>query len=721
MSKKHKSDPHAAREAARYDNPVASREWILQHIEQAAQPLSRQDLEQALGVSTEAQIEGLRRRLRAMTRDAQLVCDHHGSYSLFNRDDLLEGTVIASQKGSGMIQTDNGEVFLSRREMRAVFPGDEVLVKMIHDSGRERLEGSIVEISKRNTLQLVGRLSQDHDSYFVTPDNHLINKKITVLPQDTQGARHGQYVLINMIQQPSAHTQAVAKVVRILGDALTVDVATDMAIRHFSLPHTWPKNLEQQAKELESVAVEHSEDRVDLRDLDLITIDGADARDFDDAVYCAADKTGFRLVVAIADVAHYIKPGSAIDQEAQARGTSVYFPQRVVPMLPEVLSNNLCSLVPNQDRYCLVCDLRVSQQGEIKNTQFYPATMHSKARLTYQQAHQILLEEHAELQQQFSSVLPNLYNLYAVYQALAKQRQRRGALDFETNETVIEFDDFGQVKQMHAAVRNEAHKLIEECMLAANQATAEFLLQQQTAALFRNHPEPKQEKINELRQFLSLRGIQLDGGETPNTRALNKALAQAKAISNDFAQTLQTMILRSLTQAVYEPDNLGHYGLAFASYVQFTSPIRRYPDLVAHRAIRHAIKARDGLVYDEATLNQLGQDCSFTERRAEDAGRDVVSNLKCAYMHDKVGETYPGVISGVIHFGFFVTINDLLIDGLVHVANLRDDYYYFDEKSQQLVGERSKMSFQMGDRVTIQVARVDVAERKIDFSLVDVK
>ncbi|WP_165674567.1 ribonuclease R, partial [Metapseudomonas otitidis] len=513
----------------------------------------------------------------------------------------------------------------------------------------------------------------------------------------------------------------------------------EVALRSYDIPHEWPEAVEKEAAKLKpEVAEKDKQKRVDLRDLPLVTIDGEDARDFDDAVYAEARKGGgWRLFVAIADVSHYVKVGSALDEEAAKRGNSVYFPEKVVPMLPEVLSNGLCSLNPQVDRLAMVCEVTLSRAGKMTGYEFYEAVIHSHARLTYTKVSQLLetpdSPEGQQLAEQMPHLVPHLQQLYKLYKVLLAARHKRGAIDFETQETRIVFGADRKIAEIRPTQRNDAHKLIEECMLCANVATARFMQDHDIPSLYRVHDGPPAERLEKLRLFLGELGLTLNKGKGEPTPSDYQALLETIRDRPDY-HLIQTVMLRSLSQAVYSADNQGHFGLNYDAYTHFTSPIRRYPDLLVHRAIRSVIRSkretehvrRAGAAampkariypYDEAALERLGEQCSMTERRADEATRDVTNWLKCEYMRERVGETFPGVISAVTGFGLFVELTDIYVEGLVHVTALPGDYYHFDAIHHRLAGERSGRSFRLGDQVEVVIARVDLDERKIDFEL----
>ncbi|MFE8072715.1 ribonuclease R [Marinobacteraceae bacterium S3BR75-40.1] len=738
--RKVRKDPHADREAQNYDKPIYSREYILDYLKQHGAPVTHEALCELLGLKNPDDIEALRRRLIAMCRDGQLICNRRGGYLPVSEVDLIRGRVQGHRDGFGFVIPDEGgsDLFLSARQMRQVFHGDRVLAREDSVDSRGRREGVIVEVIDRASTQMVGRLFRDGGVSMVIPENPRINQEVLVAEDDCGGAGHGQYVTVELLRQPSLRTKATGKVVEVLGDHMAPGMEIDVAIRAHDIPHFWPPAVEEQAKAIpEEVKESDKKGRVDLRDLPLVTIDGEDARDFDDAVYCERRRWGgFRLIVAIADVAHYVRPETPLDVEGLNRGNSVYFPDHVVPMLPEKLSNGLCSLNPKVDRLCMVADMRLSSKGELKSYRFYEGVMYSKARLTYTKVGHMLQAPDSEvgagLREEYRDVLPNVDALYDLYKVLRKAREARGAIDFETTETKVVFSPDRKIEEIVPVERNDAHKLIEECMLCANVATARFLKKHKLPTLYRVHDGPAEDKLENLRLFLGELGLQLPGSEEPEPKDFQRLLEQAKG-RPDF-HIIQTVMLRTLTQAVYSPKQKGHFGLGFASYAHFTSPIRRYPDLIVHRGIKSVIhsKRRDKSVeaapnpdpqlakypYSYERMEQLGEHCSMTERRADEATRDVMSWLKCEYLQQHVGEEFDGVISAVTAFGCFVELQGVYTEGLVHVSALHGDFYHFDPVKHRLVGERTGLVFRLGDEMRVQVARVDLEDRKIDLELV---
>ncbi|WP_235602859.1 ribonuclease R [Piscirickettsia litoralis] len=718
-TKKTKQDPHAKREANKYENPIASREHILELIKSEQMAVSRQDIAERLALVDEDSLEALRRRLRAMERDGQLVRKKEGYYPA-DKFELVEGRVHAHKDGFGFVCLDDADdVFLSVGQMKALWHGDTVQARISGTGSKGRREGTVVDIIERGVEHVTGRFFKSARGSYVEPDDKKTKQRIFITSENSGGAENGQMVNVLITSHPSYRRQADGRVVEILGDYMAPGMETDVALRVHNIPHEWPEAVQEQINSFsEEVLEKDKKGRVDLRELPLVTIDGEDARDFDDAVYCEKKASGgWRLYVAIADVSHYVRKGSALDKEALKRGNSVYFSGRVVPMLPEVLSNGLCSLNPHVDRLCMVSEMTISAAGRLSGYKFYQAVMRSHARLTYTDVSQILEHDDTTLKEKYRELVPHLQSLYAMYQVLLKRREERGALDFETTELKVLFRPDRKIDKIVPTVRNEAHRLIEECMLCANVATARFLRKHKLAALYRVHEGPKADKVVDVRKFFSELGLTLGGGSKPSPQDYSAALKSIQG-RDDF-NIVQTVLLRSLMQAVYAPDEKGHFGLAYPAYTHFTSPIRRYPDLLIHRAIRHQLGLTGGVGYSEEKMAHYGEHCSMTERRADEATRDALDALKCEYMLDKIGETFTGTISAVTHFGIFVQIKDVYIEGLVHVSQLQGDYYHFDATRHCLMGERTKRSYTLGDEVEIIVANVNLDTKMIDFSLTE--
>jgi ribonuclease R len=746
-------DPEAAREAEKYENPIPSRELILQHLDERGSPAAREELAEEFGLSTDEQLEALRRRLRAMERDGQLIYTRRGTYAPVDKLDLILGRVSGHRDGFGFLVPDDGsdDLFLSPAQMRLVFDGDRALARVSGLDRRGRREGAVVEVIHRAHESIVGRYYEESGVGFVGADNPKIQQEVLVTPGRNAGAKQGQFVEVKITHWPTTRFQPQGDVVEVVGNYMAPGMEIDVALRSYDIPHVWPDAVVKEAHKLKpEVEEKDKEKRIDLRHLPFVTIDGEDARDFDDAVYCEKNGSnwrlfsgGWKLYVAIADVSHYVKIDSALDAEAQVRGNSVYFPERVIPMLPEELSNGLCSLNPHVDRLAMVCEISISKTGKMTDYQFYEAVIHSHARLTYNKVSAMLEQpkssEGKALRGEYKEVLPHLKQLYSLYQVLLAARHERGAIDFETQETRIIFGAGRKIAEIRPTQRNDAHKLIEECMLAANVATAAFMQKHEIPALYRVHDCPPQERVEKLKAFLTELGLSLHRGKSKDGPSPKDYQLLLESIRErpDY-HLIQTVMLRSLSQAVYSADNQGHFGLNYEAYAHFTSPIRRYPDLLIHRAIRSVVRSkldtphvkRAGAAimprariypYDDAILEQLGEQCSMSERRADEATRDVVNWLKCEFMKDRVGETFPGVITAVTGFGLFVELKDIYVEGLVHVTALPGDYYHFDPVHHRLAGERSGRSFRLGDSVEVKVMRVDLDERKIDFELAEGK
>ena len=732
-------DPHAQREAANYENPIPSREYIMQVLEEAGEPLDREQIAARLGLEDEERLEALRRRLRAMERDGQLVMNRRRGYGLLDKMDLVRGRVIGHPDGFGFLVPEDGgdDLFLGPREMQRVWHGDRVVAHVTGFDRRGRREGTVVEILERVHHSLVGRYFCDNGVGVVEPESKRLPQTVLVPPGEEGTARHGQFVTVTITRPPGRRGQAIGRITEVIGDHMAPGMEIDVAIRSHELPLAWPDEVEAEISGLDEVVPEEAKaGRLDLRELPLVTIDGADSRDFDDAVYCERKPKGWRLLVAIADVSHYVAPDTALDREALARGNSVYFPERVIPMLPEILSNGLCSLNPGVDRLCMVAEMYINDEGRITRSRFHEGLMRSHARLTYDEVAAMLVERDAATRERYAPLVPRLEELNRLYQVLRRVRKKRGAIDFETTETRIVFGEDRKIERIVPVERNDAHKIIEECMIAANVAAARFLAKNRMPTLYRVHDGPKESKLADLREFLGELGLKLKGGAKPEARHYAELLDKAQ--KRPDAHLIQTVMLRSLSQARYHPDNTGHFGLAHEQYLHFTSPIRRYPDLLVHRAIRHVLRKRqqDGLVrrtlkrlvksrirdsfaYEYKDMVSMGEHCSMTERRADEATRDAVDWLKCEYMQDKVGETCDGIITSVTGFGLFVELNDIYVEGLVHITALKNDYYHFDPAHHRLRGEHGGQTYRLGDAVRVQVAKVDLDERKIDFVLAD--
>lgn len=719
------NDPHLAREQEKYENPIPSREFILQHIEKRNEPAYFDELVQELGLVDDEAIFALKKRLRAMERDGQLIYTRNRRYGLIDNMDLVKGTVLGHRDGFGFLKLDQGgpDWFLPQFEMRRLLPGDKVLATAQNIKSKDKIEARIVRILQARTEPVVGRYFKDFALGVVVPEDPRITQDI-VIPDGEQGAaRHGQVVLVEVTQRPSKRVNAIGKISEVLGEHLAPGMEIEVAIRNHQIPHEFSNAvLEQVAVYGDEVSAQAKQGRVDLTQLGLITIDGEDARDFDDAVYAETKKDGgWRLYVAIADVSAYVQPNTALDASALERGNSVYFPDHVVPMLPEALSNGLCSLNPHVDRLCLVADMHISAQGELESYDFYQAVMNSSARLTYNRVHKIIQGDE-ELRQQYAENLTNIEALQQLYTKLAEVRTQRGALEFDTVETRFIFNSHRKIEQIVPVHRVESHKLIEECMIMANVAAARFIEQHEAHALFRVHERPDADRFANFRRFLAELGIEADLSAEPTPLELTQALARMG--ERPDRELIETTMLRSMKQAVYQGDNKGHFGLALEAYAHFTSPIRRYPDLVLHRSIKSILakqgqKVTGARYYTEEEIAPLGEQCSMTERRADDATREVADWLKCEYMQDHIGAEFAGVVATVTNFGLFVRLSELYIEGLVHISSLKNDYYHFDAERQALIGKSGNSNYRMGDLLTVKVAAVNLEARKIDLVLAD--
>ena len=717
-------DPHAKRESGKYDNPIPSREYILEQLEAAGQPLDRKAITDLLGLSEDENgIEALRRRLRAMERDGQLMFTRKKEYALISKMDLLTGRVIGHADGFGFLCPEDGsdDLFLTAFQMRRLFHGDKAIVRIAGVDRKGRREGALVEVLERANPFIVGRLFIESGVGYVVADNKRISNDVLVPQENVGNAHHGQVVSVEIVEQPTRHRQAVGKVVEVLGEHMAAGMEIDIAMRSHGIATNWSDEVEAEIKDLTPEVPEKAKNekgRIDIRDLPLVTIDGEDARDFDDAVFVETNDKGWRLLVAIADVSHYVELNTALDKEAHERGTSVYFPERVIPMLPEILSNGLCSLNPEVDRLCMVCEMQLDKKGKVVSHNFFEGVMRSHCRFTYTKVADIIENEDSDLRKEYKDFVPQLLEMHGLFKVLLKRRKKRGAIDFETTETHIVFCEDRKIDKIIPLVRNDAHKLIEEFMILANVSAAKYLLKNDMPALYRVHGSPKETKIEGLKEFLAEVGLTLGGGEKPGPGDYAELLEQIQ--ERPDMHLIQTVLLRSLQQAVYTPDNNGHFGLAHDAYAHFTSPIRRYPDLLVHRAIRHVVRGSkaESYYYTENAMRALGEHCSQTERRADEATRDAVDWLKCEFMMDKVGEVFEGTITSVTGFGLFVELDKIFVEGLIHVTSLEHDYYHFDAAHHRLVGERTGQVFRLGDHIVASVSKVNLEDKKIDFDLV---
>lgn len=737
-------DPEAQAEEGKYNNPAPSRTFILHYLNERAVPLHYGQLCSAFALDDPDQLEALRRRLIAMCRDGQLIQNRKQAFCLPDKMQLVSGRVQGHRDGFGFLIPDDGsaDFFLTPKQMESLFDGDKVMVRETEVDHRQRRWCVTVEVIERAFTQIVGIYHEKDGIALVEPDHSRLKHEIVIVPGGL-APTEGQYVVVEIKDYPSKRRAATGLVKEILGFRHESGMEIEVALRSHNIPHEWPDTVAKVVKRFSPEVTEKDKlSRVDLRQLPLVTIDGEDARDFDDAVYAERKKgSGWRLYVAIADVSHYVKPGDALDTEAQNRGNSVYFPGQVIPMLPEVLSNGLCSLNPHVDRLAMVCEMTISEHGRLSSYTFYEGVIQSHARLTYTQVGEMLESPDSpkaiKWREKFSAVAPHLETLYSLYKTLRTVREARGAIDFDTVETRILFDNHRKIKAIVPTERNDAHKLIEECMLCANQATAKFFDKHGLTSLFRIHKGPTEQKLENLYAFLGELGLSLPGKSAPTPEDYQTLLESIQ--KRPDVSVVQTMLLRSLSQAEYHPENIGHFGLAYDAYAHFTSPIRRYPDLLAHRAIRHIVRSKivskhvrrvdsvplldkaDIYPYEQKDMLALGDQCSSTERRADEAVRDAVTSLKCQYIQQHVGEVYPGKVASVTGFGLFVELDDIYVSGLVHISSLPDDYYHFDNATQRLVGEHSRRTFSLGDMLSVRVVRVNVDDKNIDFELEETK
>ncbi|GEM76800.1 ribonuclease R [Vibrio sagamiensis] len=734
MSDNMPNDPFADRESKNYENPIPSREFITEFLTQVGVPMNRNDLFEALKLEGEEHYEGLRRRLRAMERDGQLVFTRRQCYALPEKLEMVKGYVIGHKDGHGWVRPEgsvgkDNDIVLPHHQMKHIIHGDYVLVQPTENSKRGRREGRLIRVLEERQNHIVGRFFLEYGYSYVVADDSRISQDILIPNEHKAGARMGNVVVIEITDRGSRSRGMMGKVVEVLGENMAPGMETQIAIRTHQIPHDWPEAVDKQIENLgEEVPEEAKVGRVDLRELPLVTIDGEDARDFDDAVYCEKKKSGgWRLWVAIADVSYYVRPDSALDKEAINRGNSVYFPSQVVPMLPEVLSNGLCSLNPQVDRLCMVCEMTISETGKLSGYKHYEAVMNSHARLTYSKVGAIL-EGDEELRMRYHTLVPHLEELHSMYKVLKTARDNRGAIEFETVEAKFIFNADRKIESIEPVIRNDAHKIIEECMILANIASASYVEKAKEPSLYRIHESPGELRLQGFRDFLSELGLDLKGGLEPSPTDYADLVKQIA--ERQDKELIQTMLLRSMKQAVYNADNVGHFGLALKRYAHFTSPIRRYPDLLLHRAIKYLVAKDQGRNQDRWTptggyhysfddMDFYGEQCSMTERRADDATREVADWLKCEYMQDHVGDELDGVIANVTSFGFFVRLTDLHIDGLVHISSLANDYYQFDPIGQRLIGESFGNIYRLGDAVKVKVLAVNLHDKQIDFELIE--
>ncbi len=686
---------------------------VIEALTEAASPIDERELGDLLGAATSGARRKLGRVLVSMVDEGTVIVNRRGLYALPERMDILAGRIIGHADGFGFVSSGDRatDLFLPPRQMRKVMHGDRVLARVTSIDSRGRREGAVVEVVEKRR-QVVGRYVREKGFGYVQPDDKRINHEISISDKDRGDAKNGAMVVVEITHHPADDRHAGGRVIEVLGDRMEPGMEIEIAIRKHELPHKWPEGLEEKAqKKARPPSNKELSKRVDLRDLPLVTIDGEDARDFDDAVFAERDGRGWRLVVAIADVGHYVTPGSALDVEAYERGNSVYFPRRVIPMLPESLSNGMCSLNPDEDRLCMFCDMQISASGQLRDFSFGEGVMRSRRRLTYTEVAAYLSGETDKVDPATMELSSHLDDLNRVYQALVKARVKRGALDLDLPEPFFDLDENGRIRSIRARSRNDAHRLIEECMLATNVAAALYMSEEAGTGVYRIHEQPDSEAIGDLRNFLAEFGVVLGGGYEPGPRDIQAAIAKIQS-RGDVAPVLQTSILRAMKQAVYSTDNAGHFALGYEAYGHFTSPIRRYPDLMVHRIIRAKLRGEDVTAVDNSTACEHS---SMTERRADDATRDVDGFLKAEFMSDRLGEDFDAVVTGVTGFGVFVQLDDFFIDGLVHISDLGGDYFHFEPARWRLVGEKSGQVFRLGTRLKVKVASADLEEGRVDF------
>ncbi|WP_336151370.1 ribonuclease R [Acinetobacter ursingii] len=708
-------DPEAKAESERYDNPIPSRTLILNTLEQVDTPLSHAELVDHFEIKDQKSIDALSHRLSAMVRDGQIAKDGF-KFQLLGDQPTFDATVYINNKGLGSAHIDGqNDLLLPERELRLVFNGDRVKVRQTSVDRKGKGWGFITEVTQHRVKQLIGKVAEHEGEFHIQPAAPNAHQPIPLEKQliEHAHAKVGDYLRIEIDDYPTREEFATGHVIQSMADKADTEIIIPQTILEYGLPYEFPKEVVEEAESFKEPSKKDIEGRIDLRDLPLVTIDGEDARDFDDAVY--AEKRaggGYRVVLAIADVSHYVRLGKPLDDEAQDRGTSVYFPHFVLPMLPEALSNGLCSLNPHVDRLCMVCDLKLSRAGRVMSYEFYPSVMHSQARLTYTQVGQYF-EGKTDAIPANKSIQKSLNTLFQLYQTLKELRAKRHAMEFETVETYMTFDELGGIKEILPRTRNEAHKLIEECMLLANVAAAEYALEHDIPMLYRVHEAPEFSRIQKVKDFVKLLGLPFP--DQPTQADYQRVIEATK--DRIDAPSIHAVLLRSMMQAYYGAKNAGHYGLAYEAYTHFTSPIRRYPDLLLHRSIKAHLQQKP-YPLSGAALDDAGEQFSKTERRADEASRSVTSWLKCHYMQQHLGEEFIGIISAVTEFGLFVTLKDLYVDGMIHVSHLGDDFFLYDQASQSLVGQNRGQIFGLSDEVKIKVAAVNLEERKIDFELI---
>lgn len=704
-------DPLYARERERYEHPLPSRLFLSRWFEALGHPADFAALTEAFGLEDPVLQQGLERRLKAMRQDGELVQNRREQWCLVRVLPIVTGLVRAERDGFGYLEPIQGgpRILMPPAEMNTLMDGDRVMAR-IGDGPKGVPIGRIVEIIERAHRVVCGRYFVQSGVGYVTPYHPRLFTDFVVSQGGGPRPEPGDYVKVDILEYPKRGAPALVRVLEVLGSMPTPSLGVELALTSFALPSTWPQAVLREIENLKAPAPPYGPDRRDLRALPLVTIDGADAHDFDDAVFAEKTRQGFRLIVAIADVSAYVRPGSALDREAERRGTSVYFPDRVIPMLPERLSNDLCSLRPGEDRFAFVADLELDTHGKPRHSTFYPAVIHSHARLVYEEVAEAMEQRRPEACRRLEPVMGTLEALYALYRILCDARTRRGAIDFESREPKVVFGSDGECQDIQLRTRTDAHRLIEECMILANCEVARSLERQKIPTLYRVHPPPQADRVLELREMLALWGFRLTGGAEP--KPLDFARLTEQLGQRPERRVVEMLLLRSLSRASYETQPGGHFGLALRHYCHFTSPIRRYPDLVVHRGLAGRLVPDDPAEPAPA----LAVHCSYTERRADEATRTALEWCQLGYLTGRVGERFEGIVTGVTGFGLFVELDTVLVSGLIHVSNLPDDYYHHDPKRAALVGEHTGFTFTLGDRVRVEILQVNLEEGKLDLA-----
>ena len=730
-------DSQAKLEEQRYENPIPSRVYIINTLEELGVPASHKKLCKKFAIKDQKQQNAIEYRLKAMLKDGQLIMNKKRCYSVAKNVKLIKGTVQAKKEGHGIFVPENGKknLYIAPKAMLNLFDGDTILARCLTRDYKSRIEAIPAEVIKRGISKIVGKYyNNKYNDGYIVAENKCNNRRINIKSSDII-PNNGEYVLAEIIEYPDEFTEATAVVTEILGYQDKPRIEIDIAIRENDIPFVWSQEALQESKKIsKKITSSEINERIDLRYLPFVTIDGEDSKDFDDAIFCAKKKQGgWRLYVAIADVSHYVKVNSRLDTEAQTRGNSVYFPDYVIPMLPERLSNVICSLNPKKDRLVMVCEMTISAQGRLSGYQFYEAVIHSQARLTYTQALAFVSSKLTTNDSKYAHIIPHIQEFYRFYQARIQHRNDKGAIQFDTTETNIIFNTHKKIRKIVPVIRNDAHKMIEEAMLCANIAAAKILLKNDMLALYRSHADISPEKQKSLADFLAGLGINIS--KTKKLSGKDIALLLTKAQQRTDFKIIQTVILRSMSTAEYSEVNIGHFGLGFKSYTHFTSPIRRYPDLLVHRAIKQLIRGKQDIKhtvkvsaasalakknnypYKITEIHNLGVHCSATERRADIATRNTLVALKCEYAQKHIGSSFSGTVVTVTGFGLFIELDDILIEGLLHISQLPGNYYRFDKTHHKLIENNGSRVFKLGSKFQVIISKVDLEMKMIDLQL----